>query len=59
MKFVYINIIQVVLAKHYIDVLGIAKDSADGKKLLNYRAPNHAKHVSNWFRQNENKRAIS
>ena len=41
--------VQVVLAKYYIDVLSIGKDSTDGKKLLNYRAPTHAKHVSTTF----------
>ena len=33
------------LAKHYIDVLNIAKDSRDAKKLLNYRAPTAAQQV--------------
>lgn len=33
------------LAKHYIEVLNIAKDSVDAKKLLNYRAPASAKQV--------------
>ena len=29
------------LARHYIDILSIGKDSLDGKKLLNYKAPMH------------------
>ena len=33
------------LAKQYIDVLNIAKDSRDAKKLLNYRAPTAAQQV--------------
>ena len=33
------------LAKHYIDILSIAKESADAQKLLNYRAPHTAKQV--------------
>ena len=40
---------KVVLAKYYIDVLNIAKESQDAKKLLNYRAPSSAKHVSFTF----------
>ncbi|XP_064626451.1 DNA ligase 4-like [Lineus longissimus] len=31
------------LAKHMIDVLGLAKEGADAQKLLNYKAPKHAK----------------
>eukprot|EP00794_Sanderia_malayensis_P017736 gene17736-19509_t len=34
---------EVVLAKYYIDALGIAKESADAKKLLNYKAPASAR----------------
>ena len=33
------------LAKQYIDILNIAKDSWDAKKLLNYRAPAAAQQV--------------
>ena len=33
------------LAKQYIDILNIAKDSRDAKKLLNYRAPTAAQQV--------------
>ncbi len=33
------------LAKHYIDILNIAKESTDARKLLNYRAPHAAKQV--------------
>lgn len=33
------------LAKHYIDILNIAKEGPDAKKLLNYRAPHTAKQV--------------
>jgi hypothetical protein len=29
------------LARHYIDILSIGKDSLDAKKLLNYKAPIH------------------
>ena len=36
---------ETVLAKYYIDILNIAKDSVDAKKLLNYRAPTSAKQV--------------
>lgn len=38
--------LQVVLAKYYIDILSIGKDSVDGRKLLNYRAPKNAKQVN-------------
>ncbi|CAH1249356.1 LIG4 [Branchiostoma lanceolatum] len=31
------------LAKYYIEILGLAKDSPDALKLLKYRAPSHAK----------------
>ena len=34
------------LAKQYIDILSIAKESADAQKLLNYRAPHAAKQVT-------------
>lgn len=34
------------LAKQYIDILSIAKESADAQKLLNYRAPHAAKQVN-------------
>ncbi|KAK2560071.1 DNA ligase 4 [Acropora cervicornis] len=37
---------EVVLAKYYIDILSIGKDSVDGRKLLNYRAPKNAKQDS-------------
>ena len=37
---------EIALAKHYIDILNIAKESLDAKKLLNYRAPHTAKQVS-------------
>ena len=37
---------EVALAKHYIDILSIAKESADAQKLLHYRAPHAAKQVS-------------
>jgi hypothetical protein len=30
------------LARHYIEILSIGKDSLDAKKLLNYKAPTHA-----------------
>lgn len=33
------------LANYYVDVLNIAKESEDGRKLLNYRAPSSVKHV--------------
>ena len=33
------------LAKHYIEVLNIAKTSMDAQKLLHYRAPTTAKQV--------------
>ena len=33
------------LAKYYIDILSIGKDSVDGQKLLNYRAPKNVKQV--------------
>ena len=35
------------MAKYYIEILNIAKESADAKKLLNYRAPHTAKQV--WY----------
>ena len=34
------------LAKQYIDILSIAKESPDAQKLLNYRAPHAAKQVA-------------
>ncbi|XP_065897200.1 DNA ligase 4-like isoform X2 [Dysidea avara] len=34
---------EVVLAKYYIEILNISKESADAKKLLNFRAPHAAK----------------
>ncbi|RMX43103.1 hypothetical protein pdam_00006836 [Pocillopora damicornis] len=37
---------EVVLAKYYIEILSIGKDSTDGRKLLNYRAPKNAKQDS-------------
>ena len=37
---------EVALAKQYIDILNIAKESSDAQKLLNYRAPHASKHVS-------------
>eukprot|EP00795_Rhopilema_esculentum_P013203 gene13203-4019_t len=40
---------EVVLAKYYIDVLNIAKESDDAKKLLNYRAPSSARHIAGDF----------
>lgn len=33
------------LAKQYIDILNIARESRDAKKLLNYRAPTAAQQV--------------
>lgn len=36
---------QTVLAKYYIEILNIAKESADAKKLINFRAPHAAKQV--------------
>ena len=36
---------EVALAKNYIDILNIAKESADAQKLLHYRAPHTAKQV--------------
>ena len=33
------------MAKHYIDILNIAKESVDAQKLLHYRAPHAAKLV--------------
>ena len=33
------------LARHYIEILSIGKDSLDAKKLLNYKAPTHASKV--------------
>jgi len=38
-----------VLAKYYIEALGIAKESSDAQKLLNYRAPSAAKQVQGLF----------
>ncbi len=35
------------LAKLYIEILGLGKDSPNSQKLLNYRAPKSAKGVSN------------
>lgn len=40
---------ETVLAKYYIEVLNIAKDSLDAKKLLNYRAPASAKQEAGDF----------
>eukprot|EP00111_Clytia_hemisphaerica_P007155 TCONS_00020786-protein len=40
---------EVVLAKYYIEALGLSKDSTDAKKLLNYRAPNSAKQEAGDF----------
>ncbi len=37
---------EVALAKQYIDILNIAKESLDAQKLLHYRAPQAAKQVS-------------
>ena len=37
---------ETVLAKYYIEILNIAKESVDAKKLLNYRVPTSAKQVS-------------
>ena len=34
------------LAKHYIDILSIAKESADTWEVLHYRAPHAAKQMS-------------
>lgn len=34
---------EVALAKHYIEILSIAKESTDAQKLLHYRAPQTAK----------------
>ena len=34
------------LARHYIEILSIGKDSLDAKKLLNYKAPTHALKVN-------------
>ena len=42
---------QVVLAKYYIEILSIGKDSTDGRKLLNYRAPKNAKQVQHLLRE--------
>ena len=36
---------EVALAKQYIDILKISKESSDAQKLLNYRAPNASKQV--------------
>lgn len=36
---------EVALAKNYIDILNIAKESSDGQKLLHYRAPHASKQV--------------
>ena len=36
---------EVALAKNYIDILNIAKESTDAQKLLHYRAPHTAKQV--------------
>lgn len=36
---------EVALAKQYIDILNIAKESPDAQKLLHYRAPHAAKQV--------------
>lgn len=40
---------EVALAKHYIDILNIAKESTDAQKLLHYRAPHAAKHDAGDF----------
>ena len=37
---------QHMLAKHYIEILCLGKDSPDAMKLLNFRAPKNAKGVS-------------
>ncbi|XP_073251496.1 DNA ligase 4-like [Porites lutea] len=37
---------EVVLAKYYMEILSIGKDTADGRKLLNYRAPKNARQDS-------------
>lgn len=42
---------QTVLAKYYIEILNISKDSVDGKKLLNYRVPTSAKQVGGGGRE--------
>ena len=36
---------EVALAKHYIEILNIAKESTDAQKLLHYRAPQNARQV--------------
>ncbi len=36
---------EVAMARHYIDILNIAKGSVDAQKLLHYRAPHAAKQV--------------
>ena len=36
---------QVTLAKYYIDIIGLGKDSPDAQKLLQYKAPRSAKSV--------------
>ena len=33
------------MAKHYIEILSIGKDSLDAKKLINFKAPKHAMKV--------------
>lgn len=40
---------EVALAKHYIDILNIAKESMDAQKLLHYRAPHAAKQVKGYW----------
>ena len=37
---------EVALAKHYIEILSISKESTDSQKLLHYRAPQNAKQVN-------------
>ena len=38
---VHTFIAKTALARHYIEILSIGKDSLDAKKLLNYKAPMH------------------
>ena len=43
----YVDVFQHTLAKLYIEILGLGKDSPSAQKLLNFRAPKSAKGVSN------------
>lgn len=46
---IFLNPFQFTLAKLLIDIFCLDKNSADAKKLLNYRSPNSASAVSYQF----------